>query len=50
MIVNELVANYIQRDKEEAERAKKIEENDNGAAKKKRQRFARRRSLFTSGG
>lgn len=46
-IVEELVNNYVQRDREEAERAKKLEAN---STKKKRQRFARRRSLFTSGG
>jgi len=46
-IVEELVANYHQREKEESEKAKRIE---NDHEKKKRQRFARRRSLFTSGG
>lgn len=46
-IVQELVENYNQREKEEAEKVKKAEQ---GAEKKKRQRFARRRSLFTSGG
>ena len=57
-IVRELVENYQQRDREDAERAKRAEEeakanngsNSNQSSKKRRQRFARRRSLFTSSG
>jgi len=48
-IVDELLANYNQRETEEQERLVKQAEQQEGK-KPKRKKFARRRSLFTSGG
>ena len=51
-IVDELVSNYLKRDEEEKLKKEQAEAESAGPNGKKRrqQRFARRRSLFTSGG
>lgn len=51
MIVNELLANYEQRDKEEQQRLHRASVDNSSAEKqKKRKPFMRRRSLITTGG